>query len=120
SKGRKKERIRIYWGCFYFFPWLRTWKRGKQEHPRCVRPVPGSTGSPQSTAPLPGVHPAPQRCWAAGNVQSQALLRAAGSPAGANSGVESRMRVSRCSAGGDQASLQDLSLCREMERRQTA
>uniref|UniRef100_A0A8C4K0B7 Uncharacterized protein n=1 Tax=Dromaius novaehollandiae TaxID=8790 RepID=A0A8C4K0B7_DRONO len=23
---------RIYWGCFYFFPWLRMWRRGKQEH----------------------------------------------------------------------------------------
>ncbi|XP_075788927.1 uncharacterized protein LOC142830007 [Pelodiscus sinensis] len=23
----------IYWGCFYFFPWLRAWRRGKREQP---------------------------------------------------------------------------------------
>ncbi|XP_023438935.1 uncharacterized protein [Dasypus novemcinctus] len=25
----------IYWGCFYFFPWLRTWRRERSSaHPR--------------------------------------------------------------------------------------
>uniref|UniRef100_A0A8C0GK94 Uncharacterized protein n=1 Tax=Chelonoidis abingdonii TaxID=106734 RepID=A0A8C0GK94_CHEAB len=22
----------IYWGCFYFFPWLRMWRKGKRLH----------------------------------------------------------------------------------------
>uniref|UniRef100_A0A8D0H102 Uncharacterized protein n=1 Tax=Sphenodon punctatus TaxID=8508 RepID=A0A8D0H102_SPHPU len=36
---------RIYWGCFYFFPWLRMWRRDcKREHPRPLEMVAGLWG----------------------------------------------------------------------------
>uniref|UniRef100_A0A7M4FCR6 Uncharacterized protein n=1 Tax=Crocodylus porosus TaxID=8502 RepID=A0A7M4FCR6_CROPO len=41
----------IYWGCFYFFPWLRTWRRGKREQ----------SAEPSRSAWHRGLSPAAQR-----------------------------------------------------------
>ncbi|XP_034519949.1 uncharacterized protein LOC123781099 isoform X1 [Ursus americanus] len=50
---------RIYWGCFYFFPWLRMWRRDRSSaHPReqKLEPLRGLMSCLSS-----GLGPAPQR-----------------------------------------------------------
>ncbi|XP_051014036.1 uncharacterized protein LOC127200001 isoform X5 [Acomys russatus] len=49
----------IYWGCFYFFPWLRMWRRERSSaHPReqKLEPLRGLMSCLSS-----GLRPAPQR-----------------------------------------------------------
>ncbi|KAG8505886.1 hypothetical protein J0S82_016669, partial [Galemys pyrenaicus] len=49
----------IYWGCFYFFPWLRMWRRERSSaHPReqKLEPLRGLMSCLSS-----GLGPAPQR-----------------------------------------------------------
>ncbi|KAM5258294.1 uncharacterized protein RBU33_021021 isoform 2-T2 [Hipposideros larvatus] len=50
---------RIYWGCFYFFPWLRMWRRERSSaHPReqKLEPLRGLMSCLSS-----GLGPVPQR-----------------------------------------------------------
>uniref|UniRef100_A0A452HY48 Uncharacterized protein n=1 Tax=Gopherus agassizii TaxID=38772 RepID=A0A452HY48_9SAUR len=55
--------LEIYWGCFYFFPWLRMWRKGKRVQP--IRPLgpPRATahGTPRIKAPDATAH---ARTWA--------------------------------------------------------
>uniref|UniRef100_A0A8C3FAU1 Uncharacterized protein n=1 Tax=Chrysemys picta bellii TaxID=8478 RepID=A0A8C3FAU1_CHRPI len=52
------ELLGIYWGCFYFFPWLRTWRREKRVHPATFQLPPGRCCGPCHSRPPP----APSRC----------------------------------------------------------
>ncbi|XP_045145312.1 uncharacterized protein LOC115869391 [Echinops telfairi] len=70
---------RIYWGCFYFFPWLRMWRRERSSaHPReqklePLRGLMSCLSSGLGPVPQPSGRGLPRRTPSAAAQTAQAL-----------------------------------------------